>query len=173
MWLKLLLLITCSSVAHANMTLAQQVLEQPQIVGQARLKVLLFKVYDATLYAPQGRYSPDDQFALSLRYLRAFDGDKIAQRSVEEMRKQGYTNERKLAQWLRQMTALFPNVQAGTELTAVKTSSGDAVFYRGLERIGQIKDAEFSQQFFNIWLGAKTSEPEMRKELLQQAKQTR
>ena len=54
MWLKLLLLITCSSVAHANMTLAQQVLEQPQIVGQARLKVLLFKDYDATLYALQG-----------------------------------------------------------------------------------------------------------------------
>jgi len=173
MWFKLVLLLMCSSLAQANMTLAQSVLEQPQVVGQARLKVLLFNVYDATLYAPQGQFSLDSQFALSLRYLRAFEGGKIAQRSVEEMRKQGYANERKLALWLRQMTALFPDVQAGTELTAVRTRTGDAVFYRGLERIGQIKDPEFSQQFFNIWLGAKTSQPQMRKELLQLASQTR
>jgi hypothetical protein len=172
-WLRLLVLLAFTGVAQANMTLAQQVLEQPAVVGSARLTVLLFKVYDATLYAPKGQYNPEQSFALSLRYLRAFQGDKIAQRSVEEMRKQGYANEKKLALWHRQMSSLFPDVKAGTELTAVRTPSGDAVFYRGLERIGHIKDPEFSQQFFNIWLGSKSSEPEMRKQLLSQGGQKR
>lgn len=172
-WLKVLVLLVFAGGAHANMTLAQQVLEQPEVVGKARLTVLLFKVYDATLYAPKGQYHPDKPFVLSLRYLRAFEGDKIAQRSVEEMRKQGYVNDKNLALWRRQMVSIFPDVQAGNELTAVRTSAGEAVFYRGLERIGHIKDPEFSQQFFNIWLGPKSSEPEMRKQLLPQGAQKR
>ena len=172
-WLKVLVLLVFTGGAQANMTLAQQVLEQPEVVGKARLTVLLFKVYDATLYAPKGQYHPDKPFVLSLRYLRALEGNKIAQRSVEEMRKQGYINEKNLALWQRQMASIFPDVQAGSELTAVRTSAGEAVFYRGLERIGQVKDAAFTQQFFNIWLGTKSSEPEMRKQLLSQHGQKR
>lgn len=168
-----LLLLACSGLVQANMALARQVLEQPAVVGTARLNVFLFKIYDATLYAPGGLYRSDQAFALSLRYLRAFDGARIAERSIDEMRKQGYANEQKLSAWRREMTALFPDVQAGSELTAVRTGSGITDFYRGLERIGQIRDPEFARQFFAIWLGEKSSEPEMRRQLLRLSQQTR
>ena len=155
-----------AGVAQANLNVARQVLDQPAVVGQARLKVLLFKVYDATLYAPKGRYQADQPFMLTLRYLREFKGEKIAQRTVEEMRKQGFTNEAKLAPWLRAMNALFPDVRPGFELSAVRLASGATDFYRGDQRIGQVADPEFGRQFFAIWLGEKTSEPAMRRQLL-------
>lgn len=164
--LMILLCMLWAGSAQANWSVARQVLEQPVVVGQARLKVLLFKVYDATLYAPKGRYRADQPFVLTLRYLRDFKGEKIAQRTVEEMRKQGFTNEAKLAQWLRAMNALFPDVSAGVELSAVRLASGATDFYRGEQRIGQVADSEFGQQFFAIWLGEKTSEPAMRRQLL-------
>ncbi|MES2721086.1 MAG: chalcone isomerase family protein [Pseudomonadota bacterium] len=168
-----LILLACSGLVQANMTLARQVLEQPEVVGQARLSVLFFKVYDATLYAPKGQYRADQAFSLSLRYLRTFEGAKIAERSIDEMRKQGYANEQKLSAWRREMIALFPDVQAGSELTAVRTGSGVTDFYRGLDRLGQIKDPEFSRQFFAIWLSEKSSEPEMRRQLLRLSQQSR
>lgn len=168
-----LILLAGSGLVQANMTLARQVLEQPEVVGQARLSVLFFKVYDATLYAPKGQYRADQAFSLSLRYLRDFEGVKIAERSIDEMRKQGYANEQKLSLWRREMTALFPDVKAGSELTAVRTASGITDFYRGLERIGQVRDPEFSRQFFAIWLGEKSSEPEMRRQLLRLPQQSR
>ncbi len=155
-----------AGVAQANLNVARQVLDQPTVVGQARLKVLLFKVYDATLYAPKGRYQADQPFMLTLRYLREFKGEKIAQRTVEEMRKQGFTDEAKLALWLRAMKVLFPDVRPGFELSAVRLASGATDFYRGDQRIGQVADPEFGRQFFAIWLGEKTSEPAMRRQLL-------
>jgi len=65
-WLKVLVLLVFTGGAQANMTLAQQVLEQPEVVGKARLTVLLFKVYDATLYAPKGQFHPDKPLCTEL-----------------------------------------------------------------------------------------------------------
>lgn len=157
--------------AQANWQVARQVLDQPAVVGQARLTVLLFKVYDATLYAPKGRYLANQPFVLTLRYLREFKGEKIAQRTVDEMRKQGFTNQAKLTAWLHTMTSLFPDVQPGVELSAVRLPSGATDFYRGEQLIGQVSDPEFARQFFAIWLGEKTSEPAMRRQLLKLASQ--
>ena len=166
-----LLCLLWAGSAQANWGVARQALEQPAVVGQARLTVLLFKVYDATLYAPKGRYQANQPFVLTLRYLREFKGEKIAQRTVEEMRKQGFMNEAKLASWLRTMNALFPDVQPGVELSAVRLPSGATDFYQGEQPIGQVQDPEFGKQFFAIWLGEKTSEPVMRRQLLKLASQ--
>ncbi len=169
--LVVLLCLLWVGAAQANLNLARQVLEQPAVVGQARLTVLFFKIYDATLYAPKGQYRADQPFVLTLRYLREFEGEKIAQRTVDEMRKQGFSNEAKLVLWLRAMNALFPDVGPGVELSAVRLASGATDFYRGDQRIGQVADPEFGRQFFAIWLGEKTSEPAMRRQLLKLAHQ--
>jgi len=169
--LVVLLCLLWVGAAQANLNVARQVLEQPAVVGQARLTVLFFKIYDATLYAPKGQYRADQPFVLTLRYLREFEGEKIAQRTVDEMRKQGFSNEAKLVLWLRAMNTLFPDVRPGVELSAVRLASGATDFYRGDQRIGQVADPEFGRQFFAIWLGEKTSEPAMRRQLLKLAHQ--
>ena len=135
-------------------------------VGEARMTYLFWDVYDAELFAPNGQWSAEVPFALSLTYLRSLDGEAIAERSIEEMQKQGFNDKTKLTQWLDTMRELFPNVQDQHNLIGIQTHNGHASFYHNQTYLGTIADAEFSKQFFAIWLNEKSSEPKLRKQLL-------
>lgn len=137
-----------------------------QKVGQGRMTYMFWDIYDATLYAPQGAWNHHKPFALQLSYLRTLKGKKIADRSAEEIRGQGFTDEVKLATWHAQMRKIFPDVDVGISLTGVYTKAGETIFYRDNSEIGRIKDPEFSKAFFGIWLDEKTSAPELRRKLL-------
>lgn len=137
-------------------------------VGEGRLSIVFWDVYDATLYAPYGKWNPEKPHALSIRYFREIDGAAIAERSIVEIRKQGFSDEKLLADWHKQMLGIFPNVSDGTELTALFTSQKTTDFYHNGKRIGSINAPLFSKHFFDIWLSEKTSEPELRKALLGQ-----
>jgi hypothetical protein len=104
--------------------------------------------------------------ALKLSYLRTLRGRKIADRSIEEMRGIGITDEVKLAAWHTQMRNIFPDVQDGVSLTGVWTASGESIFFKNGQEIGRIKDPDFGKAFFDIWLSDKTSAPRLRQKLL-------
>lgn len=135
-------------------------------VGEGRLTYMLWDVYDAVLYAPNGKFEPQKPFALSLTYLRDLSGKKIADRSVEEMRNQGFKDEIRLAAWHTQMTNIFPDVSEGVSLTGLYTDNGESIFYKNGIEVGRIKDKEFGKYFFDIWLNKKTSAPDLRANLL-------
>jgi hypothetical protein len=135
-------------------------------VGHGRLTVLLWNVYDATLYAPNKQYNASKPYALSLAYLLELKGADIAERSVEEMRKQGFKNDEKLSEWQRAMEGIFPDIKEGNVLTGIRDANGVTLFYLDDRRIGSIKDPQFSEHFFAIWLGENTSEPELRKKIM-------
>ncbi len=139
---------------------------EAQLVGQAHLTYMTLSVYNAYLYAPRGKLTTERPLALKLNYLRSLKGKTIADISIEEIRDQGFNNEVTLAAWHNKMLAIFPDVQNGTELTGVLNEEGTTIFYKDGSEIGRISDPLFSKQFFSIWLGSKTSEPEMRKNLL-------
>lgn len=137
-----------------------------ETVGQGRLSVMMFDVYDATLFAPQGQWQAGQPMALQLQYLRNLKGSKIADRSVEEMRNIGINDEVKLAAWHTQMRRIFPDVSEGTTLTGILSNKQESVFYRDGQEIGRIKDPDFGAAFFGIWLSENTSVPELRLSLL-------
>ncbi len=137
-----------------------------QRVGTARFTYLLFSVYDASLYAPHGKWERDKPYALSLQYLRSLKGERIADRSVQEMRKQGFKDEVKLASWYTQMRDIFPDVHKDTVLTGVYQPNGVTVFYNNDQEIGGVTDPQFGVWFFGIWLAENTSEPEFRQQLI-------
>lgn len=165
------LLLACALLCAASPAIAAQEALQAWIpdarrVGEGRLAVAFWDIYDATLYAPSGEWSLQKPFALSLRYMRDIDGHDIADRSVQEMRGQGFTDEIKLAAWNAQMKRIFPNVEDGTVLSAIFIPGSKTVFYHGNRRIGMVNDAEFTQWFAGIWLAESTSEPQLRRRLL-------
>lgn len=139
-----------------------------KIVGKGRMRYLAWEVYDATLYAPKGLYAPGKSMALTLGYLRPLKGKEIADRSIQEMRGQGFKDEASLLLWQKRMISVFPNVVAGTILTGVRTTEGKTVFFKNNKLIGSIDNPEFSENFFGIWLNEKTSSPDLRKQLLGQ-----
>lgn len=137
-----------------------------ETVGSGRLTYLFWDVYDAALHAPAGRWQPDRPFALTLTYLRHFDGEDIAERSIRELRGLGWRDPYKLTAWDNRMRQIFPDVQPGTSLTGIYLPDGNTLFYMNGQPIGGVGDPEFGRAFFAIWLDKNTSEPGLRRKLL-------
>ena len=146
--------------------IVQKYVPHAQQVGSGRLSVVFWDVYDATLYAPNGKWVAHEPYALYIHYFREIEGADIADRSVEEIRKQGFSDEAKLAEWNKKMRRIFPDVKNGSELTAIFTAQESTDFYSNGKHIGSISGAEFGRHFFDIWLSKKTSEPKLRRKLL-------
>ena len=137
-------------------------------VGSGMYSYLFWDLYNATLYAPQGRWQPEQPFALELRYLTDIKGRKIASVSRDEITRQGVYDTATLTTWEKAMAAIFPDVQAGTILTGVRMPDGATVFYNNQQQAGRIADPEFGKAFFNIWLGKTTRDADLRADLLGQ-----
>jgi hypothetical protein len=162
----LLLFLMMGSLVASASSFIQQRVPQGKTVGQGILSFAFWDVYQATLYAPQGRWDPKGPFALSLEYYRDLQGEDIVERTIEEMGKQGLKDISPLDKWKKEMQTIFPNVKAGTVLSAVYIPQEGTLFYEGDKPIGAIKGHDFAQSFFGIWLAETTSEPALRKALL-------
>ena len=134
-----------------------------------RMTVWGFDVYDAKLWARAG-FAPAQYvrhpFALELQYLRGLKGEAIAQRSLDEMKRQGPITALQSQAWLKAMQALFPDVQKGDRITGVHKPEQGAEFWVNERLVGQVNDPQFAQLFFGIWLSPQTSAPDVRKALL-------
>jgi hypothetical protein len=144
----------------------ESILNDASIVGQSRLTVLLWDIYDASLYAKNGIYHPEKPFALSLRYLRDFEGKDIAERSIQEIKAKGLSDLSTFDTWRKSLLKLFPDVSEGDEIIGVYGPDKRSLFYLNGNMFGSIDDVELGRLFFDIWLGDDTSEPRLRRELL-------
>lgn len=136
------------------------------LIGEARMRVLFLDIYDARLLAPGGTLQAGEPFALSLTYLRSLNGEKIAARSIEEMRKQGLNDDATLDRWYRSLVDIIPDVKKNDEIVGVADADGATRFYLAGEPIGEVPEPAFTRAFFDIWLSEKTSEPRLRDQLL-------
>ncbi len=140
-----------------------------RIRGGGELTFMGMSIYDARLYrspGARGDCAPDESFALQLTYKRRLYGDRIAERSVEEMTKLGYGTKEQRARWGAQLRQMLPDVSDGDSLTGVNVPRVGVRFYQNGEALGSIDDREFARAFFAIWLDPRTSEPALRKRLL-------
>ena len=70
-----LFLLVFSITAFADSYESTEYVPEAQLVGEARMTYLFWKVYDARLYAPEGKWQPTQPFALELKYLRKLKVD--------------------------------------------------------------------------------------------------
>jgi hypothetical protein len=161
-----------SAVATDTRAEFKALLPQAQRLGQSRLTVWGFRIYDAQLWAAPGfnaeRYA-SQPLALELTYLRAFEAADIAERSIQEMRRSAAISDAQARQWRLDMQRVFPDVKAGDRILGVHRPGMGASFWVNGQASGEILDTEFSELFFGIWLSPKTSEPAMRTALLKGA----
>jgi Chalcone isomerase-like len=146
-----------------------ETISDARAVGSTRLKVFGFQIYDARLWAQpdfDAQVYPNSTFALEINYLRKFDNGAVAERSIQEMRKLGNLSEADAAQWLTQMRNIFPDIAKGDRLVGIHLPGVGAAFTFNGKPVGQIKNPEFAKQFFGIWLSPKTSQPQMRRDLI-------
>lgn len=145
-----------------------QHLPDARLSGHATLRFLGLAIYDIRLWsaAPLPRDGIVQQpFGLELQYARALQGDKIAQRSLDEMQRIGKPSIEQTQRWLVTLKRLFPDVAAGDRLTGVN-AAGRTLFFHNARPLGMVDDADFGPLFFGIWLAPATAEPRLREQLL-------
>ena len=144
-------------------------LPQSRLVGKGRLTFWGFQVYDARLWGLPG-FKPDSlstqPFALELAYLRGFDNEDVAKRSITEMRRSAEISDAQAKIWIDEMMRVLPDVKAGDRVMGIHRPGVGAQFLMNGKPTGEIRDAEFARLFFGIWLSPKTSEPKLRTALL-------
>lgn len=168
----LLALAAAPLAAHARGATPPEVaaeLPAARLLGQGRLRFLGVHVYDAMLWVDEPfahERLPQQRLALELRYARRLVGRLIAERSLAEMRRVAPVADAAAARWLAAMRRIFPDVAEGDRITGVQQPPDAARFYLNGAPIGELRDAEFMQRFFGIWLAPQTSEPRLRQALL-------
>ena len=140
-----------------------------EVVGKGKLTFFGLEVYESSLWTTpsfKGLTFENHSFALELHYLRNFTAADIAKRSLEEMQRIEPVPDQKAALWVKTLSEAFPNVKKGDRIVGVHKPGFGVTFWHNGKRSGEIRDADFSRQFFGIWLSPKTSEPKLRLALL-------
>ena len=135
------------------------------MVGQARLKVLFWNIYDSALYTPSGTWQGEGPYQLSLHYLRDIPVHQLIEQTDKAWREQGRTHPLQ-AEWLAQLTDIWPDITEGDNLVLSVAASGHSGFWFNGEYIGAIQDEAFGPLFGGIWLDADTPQPALRSQLI-------
>lgn len=163
------LLVLIGSQALANW---QETLPGAQIIGTGEFRKFGFDIYNARLWSAARPFASDQPFALELIYQRKISRDDLVRASVEEIKRLSgeAVSAGQLAAWQAQMQQSFVDVEAGMRLTGVYLPGQGARFYVGQQLRYEVNDPQFAQAFFAIWLDPRTSNPELREQLLGTAK---
>ncbi|RZK99954.1 MAG: hypothetical protein EOP36_17525 [Rubrivivax sp.] len=146
-----------------------QNLAQARLQGDSRFRHYGFHVYDAQLWVPPGFEAGrvfSQPFALSLVYARSLKARDIAERSIDEMRRQATLGEAEAQRWLQAMNTAFADVRSGDRLTGLHQVNLGASFFLNGQATRVIDDPRFATLFFGIWLSPATSAPALRRDLL-------
>ena len=140
------------------------------MVGETRLKVLFWELYDAQLFTPSGTWCGGPPYQLSLTYLRQGRTEQLVKRVADAWRRQGLDHPNRV-DWLAQLNSIWPDVSAGDNLVFILTATGKSGFWLNEEFLGGVDDLDFGPMFGDIWLAPDTLGPNNRARLInQQAK---
>ena len=135
-------------------------------VGEARLKVLFWDIYIASLYNKTGEYKAG-QFpqALKINYLRDIYSEELIERTKEEWKKLGI-KELTFSQWITLLSNIFPDIKKGDTLLLNVSENRQSEFFLNGKIIGKINDKKFGKSFLRIWLDKNCSYPKVRNKLI-------
>lgn len=135
--------------------------------GEGTLSKLLFYIYDASVWTDEKEWSMDSTYALCLKYRMNFDAADLVDRSLQEMDQQEPLTDTDKEMFKNLLTKVFPNVKKGDNITALYRPSRGVTLYHNDKPTGSIADQTLAKRFLSIWLSPKTSEPELRKKLVE------
>lgn len=137
-----------------------------QLVGEARLSVLFWNVYDSRLYTEDGRYSENQRpLRLEITYLMDIKSDALVEQTAKEWEHLKVEHPGQAA-WLEQLNDLWPDVSKGDTITLELDADNRSLFYLNEKLLGDMDDPEFGEHFVAIWLSPDTSRPRVREALL-------
>ncbi|MFL2501857.1 MAG: chalcone isomerase family protein [Luminiphilus sp.] len=135
------------------------------LVGEARLKVLLWKVYDSALYTPSGRWLGAGPYQLSLTYLRDIPVEQLIKETRKAWDEQNRAHPEQ-ENWLQALAEMWPDIGAGDNLVFGVGADDQNQFWFNGQSIGGIDHPDFAAFFGGIWLGEDSPRPALRARLI-------
>jgi hypothetical protein len=167
--LSLLVLSFVAALVFSNLAYSD-VTAQLKTVGKGEMSWLFMDVYQVSLHSADGRYAHQEYpQALKIRYQRAFKKEWLIKATAEEWQKMNI-DSRQYKPWLAQFLLFWPDVNRGDTLTFLVAKNGQGTFYHNDRLLGDIKNRDLSSAFLDIWLSKKTSEPDLRRQLIGEIK---
>ena len=140
--------------------------EQLREVGSTRLRVLLWTIYDSTLYSADGEFNRIEQdLALEITYRRSISAAELIERTFDEWRDMELSAANQ-SMWRSRLEEIWPDVESGDTLTLYVDDKLASRFYFNERFIGTMMDSDFTRQFLAIWLSEETDYPSQRAELI-------
>lgn len=174
---KVLLMLIVSPLTMANVIVADEQWQSnlqkvektnPVIeVGKANFSFLMWDIYNSQLATSTGKYPLTDQedtLVYTINYKRDISSKDLVERTIEQW-EHLEVGEDIYAPYITTLNAIWPNIKKGDSLALVSNKSGSGFYYNNAF-VGNIANAEFSSLFLSIWLSERTSEPELRQQLL-------
>jgi hypothetical protein len=163
--LLLLLVLLASPMARADW---QQEIAPALLAGQGQYRFLGIKVYSAELWVSHKPFSMQQPFALNLTYHHHLSKSRLIAISLEEIQRiQGSSlPPEKIFAWSAALDKALKDIEAGDRMTGVNLPGVGIRFYRNARMTTLIRDVDFANAFFAIWLNAKTREPGLRSQLI-------
>jgi hypothetical protein len=159
--LSILALVLMSSPVAA----APSEVDGASLVGKARFSLLGFSLFDAAVYTDSGRFSWNDDFALSLTYKRNAREEVLLNRTIRGMSERGAGDAKILAPLRERLSACFSDVARGDRFTAVSTGPDTARFYLNGKESCTLTWPNLRRHFFGIWLDARGGQAKLSAQL--------
>lgn len=150
----------------------REALPDAHLQGSGEMRMLGFSIYNARFWSPRQPLGADTPFALELTYSRTISRDDLVEASLKEIRRlaPGSLSPELAARWEREMQQAFVDVRPGDRITGVYMPGEGVRFYVGDTLQHVVKDDAFAKAFFAIWLDPRTRNPQLRAQLLGEAK---
>ena len=135
------------------------------LVGEARLKVLLWKVYDSALYTPSGHWLGAGPYQLSLTYLRDIPVEQLIKETRKAWDEQNRVHPEQ-ENWVRALAEMWPDISTGDTLVFGVGAGDQNQFWFNGRSLGGIDHPDFAAFFGGIWLGEDSPRPALRARLI-------
>lgn len=137
-----------------------------ELVGQAKLQVWFWDVYESALYSPDGLYQAGSYpQALEIKYLRDIAAADLIDATREQWQRLSLWSEQS-QRWLLTLSDIWPDIRRGDTLVIKVDQQGVSHFYHNGALIGQIDETTFADSFLSIWLSEDTEYPKLRAQLI-------
>jgi len=158
-------LVFLSTLVFSGVTMADPLTDLKK-VGEAKLQVLFWDVYNSSLYSQTGQYHADKfPQALKINYLRDIDAKNLIERTQDEWEKLGI-EKIKYSLWVPLLGNIFPDIKKGDTLLLNVSENQQSEFFLNGKAIGKIIDQNFGRNFLRIWLDENCSYPKIRDKLI-------
>lgn len=172
-YLTILLFVTISNVSFAqNFPIEITAnFRNPVKMGEHRLKILIFHIYDIKTYVERGFLNKKyrQKFAININYNRNFSKQELVDASIEEITRIDKIDKKTQEKYREYLNEIFVNVKKGDTKTALISEDGLKIFFNN-QLTGQINDYKFALSFADIWLSENAKYQKMQKDLLKNIK---